>query len=191
MAGQKKALTEKEIKRLKRLLKAENSKRDLVLFLTQLDTMLRSSDLLNLKVRDVMDSNGVVQREFSVRQQKTADNQTVRLQEDTRKHLEEYIIEEGKTADDFLFTGRKNTGRPITHAQHTRLVKKWCDWLNLDAARYSTHSLRRTKAAIIYKNTNNIEVARQILGHRSVASTSAYLNISKTDALDIADQFKL
>ncbi len=191
MAGQKQPLSQKQIRVLKKILSAEKNKRDLVMFSVQLDSLLRSSDLLKLKVKDLIDKNGKVKKQIQIKQQKTRDNHVVRLQADTQKYLVEYVSETVKNGDDYLFTTRLNNGKPMSYNGHAKTVKKWTDMLGLDTDQFNTHSIRRTKSSIIFKLTNNIEVARQLLGHRSVASTSAYLNISKTDALDIADQFTL
>ena len=191
MAGQKQPFTEKQIKILKKILSAETNKRDLVMFTVQLDSMMRSSDLLRLRVKDVINNKGEVKAQIQIKQKKTGEGHTIRLQADTQQFLLEYIEQTAKSFDDYLFTGRNHTGKPITYNGHAKTIRKWADMLGLDIEQFNTHSLRRTKASIIYEKTNNIEVARQLLGHRSVASTSTYLNISKQAALDIAEQFTL
>ena len=61
----------------------------------------------------------------------------------------------------------------MSKVQYRNLVKKWVTAARLDPADYSSHSLRRTKAAIIYEKTKNIEAVRELLGQTSVAATSA------------------
>ena len=70
--------------------------------------------------------------------------------------------------------------------QQPSLVKGWLELLGVVADDYSTHSLRKTKASAIYEATKNVEAVRQLLGHASVAATSAYLGIEQAKALDIA-----
>ncbi len=99
-----------------------------------------------------------------------------------------------KLPDDFVFTGLKapNLFRPLTRRQYVQQVKKWARLARIrDAHRYATHSLRRTRAAYIYEQTRNIEAVRQLLGHASLGSTSAYLNIDKKRALDIGRRYEL
>ena len=70
-------------------------------------------------------------------------------------------------------------------------MKKWVGYARLDPAAYSSHSLRRTKAALVYEHTRNIEVVRELLGQTSVSATSAYLNVGKKRALEIAKQLEI
>ena len=81
--------------------------------------------------------------------------------------------------------------QPISQMQYQRLVKGWLESLGLAADDYSTHSLRKTKASAIYDATKNVEAVRQLLGHASVAATSAYLGIEQAKALDIAKNHKM
>ncbi len=185
--GQKKGLTESQIKLIKRLLKTETDKRDFCLFSTQLDTMLRSSDVLSLRVLDVRRNNGDIRETLDLKQKKTKRTITCVLQEDTRKYLDIFIKESKLSDEDYLFTGKKILkNKPLTLMGHTRLVKKWVELIELDKTEYSTHSLRRSKSIIVYKRTNNIEVVRQLLGHQSATSTSKYLGIEKQECLDIS-----
>ncbi len=182
--GQKEAFTKQQVKTIKRLLLGEGNFRDLCLFSVGIDTMLRSSDILKLTVKDISNQYGI-KNTFEVQQKKTKQTNKVMLQEDTRKYLAQLITLTSKDEDDFLFTGTKGK-LPISHVQHSRLVKKWCKWLDLDVDRYSTHSIRRTKASIIYRETQNIEVCRQLLGQSNCTATSRYLGISQEESLSIA-----
>jgi len=57
-----------------------------------------------------------------------------------------------------------------------------------DASLFGTHSLRRTKATIIYRKTGNLRAVQLLLGHTKVESTVRYLGIEVDDALAIAEQ---
>ena len=106
--------------------------------------------------------------------------------------LKRWIAAAGKLPWQYLFTGvRKHKDRPISTNQYRRLVKRWAAYARLDPRRFSTHSLRRTKAALVYRHTQNVEAVRQLLGQSSVAATSAYLGIAQRDALAIARKFEL
>jgi integrase len=106
--------------------------------------------------------------------------------------LSQWIKTSGKLCWHYLFTGlRKNKESPITTDHFRRLVKRWASYAKLDPRKFSTHSLRRTKAALVYQHTHNVEVVRQLLGQSSVAATSAYLGIDQRDALEIAKRFEI
>lgn len=191
--GQKSVFSEEEIKLIKQYLYNRDSSkciRDLALFSFALDTMLRSIDLLKLKVSDVVDANGNLKEIIEIKQQKTKKTTLVEITSNTMKYLAKWIEEDEKSLEDFLWTGfthNKKRKLPISRMAYGNIIKGWVnDILGIDSSEYNTHSLRRTKAAMIYEKTNNIEVVRQLLGHSSVAATSAYLNISKKDALKVA-----
>jgi integrase len=64
----------------------------------------------------------------------------------------------------------------------------WLTMVGLDACIYGTHSLRRTKATLIYKKTGNLRAVQLLLGHTKVESTVRYLGIEVDDALAVAEQ---
>lgn len=190
--GQMRPLTVQQVQTVKRLLEAEGNLRDLALFATALDTMLRGSDLLALTVADVTDHEGQVREEFTVRQRKTDQGTLVGLTPYTRAVLARWIAGSRKPPWAPLFTGlRKSKDKALTTAQYRRLVKKWVGFARLDPKQYSSHSLRRTKAALVFEATRNIEVVRELLGQTSVSATSAYLNVGKRRALDIARKLEI
>jgi integrase len=164
-----------QIKKIKTLLISEGNLRDVAMFGLSIDSMLRSCDLLNLKVVDLVDTNGEIHGQIDIQQQKTGKTVTIQVQGDTIISLKKWIEASGKASNDFIFTGRKETGRPISHVQHTRLVKKWVELLELLSKGYSTHSLRRSKSSIVYAETKDIEVCRQLLGQSNTTATSRYL----------------
>ncbi len=189
--GQKKPLTKNQIKKIKTLLFAEGNLRDVAMFCLSIDSMLRSCDLLNLKVGDLVDTSGEIHDQIDIQQQKTGKTVTIQVQGDTIVSLKKWIEVSGKASNDFIFTGRKGTNRPISHVQHTRLVKKWVELLELPSKGYSTHSLRRSKSSIVYAETKDIEVCRQLLGQSNTTATSRYLGVERDDALKIAASIKL
>ena len=84
--------------------------------------------------------------------------------------------------------GRKGTNRPLTTRQYARLVSQWATSVRLDASLFGTHSLRRTKATLIYRRTGNLRAVQLLLGHTKIESTVRYLGIEVDDALDIAEK---
>ena len=178
---------------IRSLLVAEKKIRDLALFNMGIDTMLRASDLLPLRVIDITDHNGDVVHEFTIRQKKTGTGHVVALTPNTRDSLGDWMIASGKTPEDFLWTsiGNRKTGRHLTREQYANLVKKWAEYARLDPRQHSTHSMRRTKSAAIYDQTLNLAKCQQLLGHKSIANTALYLGIEQREALDLAKKIKV
>jgi integrase len=189
--GQKKPLSKNQIKKIKTLLNADGNLRDIALFSFSIDSMLRSSDILNLKVTDIVDTMGNIPNTIDLKQKKTSKTVTVQLQDNTIEALKKWIESSSKTSDEYVFTGRKKTNQPISHVQHTRLVKKWVGLLEIDPQRYSTHSMRRSKSSIVYAETKDVEICRQLLGQSNTTATSRYLGIEKEDALKVAAAIRL
>ena len=87
-----------------------------------------------------------------------------------------------------MFTGRRGEDRCLTTRQYARLVSAWVASIGLDPKLFGTHSLRRTKATLIYRRTGNLRAVQLLLGHSKVESTVRYLGIEVDDALAIAEQ---
>jgi site-specific recombinase XerD len=79
----------------------------------------------------------------------------------------------------------------LSTRQYARIVKRWTASVGLDPHKYGTHSLRRTKAAQIYKKTGNLRAVQLLLGHTKLESTVRYLGVEVEDALRIAEQVEL
>jgi integrase len=102
--------------------------------------------------------------------------------------LDEYLRACPARAGEFLFPSRRNHSRPMTTRQYARLVDKWIASIGLDQSRFGTHSLRRTKASLIYRRSGNLRAVQLLLGHTKIESTVRYLGIEVDDALAIAEQ---
>jgi len=190
--GQMAPLNPQQVQTIKRLLETEDNPRDLALFSTAIDTMLRGVDLLALTVADVTNREGQVRDEFMVRQRKTGVGTLVCLTPYTQKVLAQWIAVSYKLPWTPLFTKlRGDPNQAIKPHQYRTLVKKWVGYARLDPTIYSSHSLRRTKAAIIYEQTRNVEAVRELLGQSTVSATSAYLGVGKRQALEIAKRFAI
>ena len=99
---------------------------------------------------------------------------------------------DGRTRDlAILFTGRRGTGRGMTTRQYARLVSDWVASIGLDPKMFGAHSLRRTKATLIYRHTGNLRAVQLLLGHTKIESTVRYLGIEVDDALSIAEQVEV
>ena len=109
------------------------------------------------------------------------------LTEQTRLAIDEYLAARRRTAADFLFSGRQD-GRCLTTRQYARLLSAWISGVGLDRLLFGTHSLRRTKATLIYRRTGNLRAVQLLLGHTKIESTVRYLGIEVDDALAISEQ---
>ena len=78
--------------------------------------------------------------------------------------------------------------RPSNVGALGRLLSSWLVAIGLDPSMFGTHSLRRTKASLIYRRTGNIRAVQLLLGHRKLESTVRYLGVEVDDALAIAEQ---
>jgi len=116
----------------------------------------------------------------------SSDSKSRTLRQKTRQAVNEYVRAFGRKPGDFLFPSRRNAKRALAIRQYARLVDKWVASIGLDAD--GTHSLRRTKASLIYRRTGNLRAVQLLLGHTKIESTVRYLGIEVDDALAIAEQ---
>ena len=106
----------------------------------------------------------------------------------TREAVDDYFKATNKKLCEFLFAGHRGTEHGMTTRQYARLVSGWIGSVGLDPKRFGTHSLRRTKATLIYRRTGNLRAVQLLLGHTKIESTVRYLGIEVDDALAIAEQ---
>jgi len=187
LIGAKPPLRPKHVWSIRTKLQVEGRTRDLAMFNLAIDSKLRGCDVVALKVEDIAPSGYTVDR-ATVRQKKTGRPVRFELTEQTRQAVDDYIRGASKKPGEFLFTGRRGAGRSITPRQYARLVSDWIGTVGLDAKLFGTHSLRRTKATLIYRRTGNLRAVQLLLGHTKIESTVRYLGIEVDDALTIAEQ---
>jgi integrase len=161
--------------------------RDLAMFNLAIDSKLMGCDLVSLRIEDVAPHGHAVDR-GTVRQKKTGRPVRFEITEPTREALDSYINATGKRPGNFLFSGRRRRDRAMTTRQYARLVAVWTASIGLDPKFFGTHSLRRTKATLIYRRTGNLRAVQLLLGHKKIESTVRYLGIEVDDALVIAEQ---
>ena len=153
------------------------------------DTMLRASDLLRLKVKDVIhEFSREPKSELKIRQKKTGKHTLLMpVSENSQDAIRRYLID--RQMDDYIFVGQLShlTQRPISVKQYSRIVKGWLKMLGVDDInQYASHSVRKTKSSIIFNKTRNIDAVRRLLGQSSVTATSAYLGVTDNSALELA-----
>ncbi len=185
--GQKSPFSPAEVERIrKRLAKSgDTGLRDLAMFSTAIDTMLRAPDLLGLRVKDVRKRNRVMRDTIDLAMDHRGRKLRCTLSIATMNVLEKWIEHSAKKPGDYLFARRSAKGpEPISPRQLSRLVKTWAEGVGLDASLYGLESLRRTRSVYILNQTGNMEAVRILLGMNDIASTARYLGPSKPmDAL--------
>jgi integrase len=187
LIGQKPPLRPKHVWSVRTKLQMDGHMRDLAMFNLAIDSKLRGCDVVALKVEDVAPSGYAVDR-ATVRQTKTGQPVRFELTEQTRQAIDDYVKVAGKKPGEYLFTGRRGPARCLTARQYARLVSRWVASIGVDPHLFGTHSLRRTKASLIYRRTGNLRAVQILLGHTKIESTVRYLGIEVDDALAIAEQ---
>jgi len=190
LIGQKPPLKLKEIWAIRIRLQMKAAVRDLALFNLAIDSKLRACDLVKLKVPDVCDGSEVKHR-ASVLQQKTGNPVRFEISKQARESILKWITNSGLGNSGYLFPSRVDRNRHLSTRQYARALKSWISDIGLDPRRYGTHSLRRTKASLIYKQTKNLRAVQLLLGHSKMESTVRYLGIDVDDALEVAEQLEI
>lgn len=106
----------------------------------------------------------------------------------TRESVDSWIRQAGLGAMDYLFSSRQHGSCHLSTRQYARIVHRWVEDVGLDSGLYGTHTMRRTKASLIYRRTKNLRAVQLLLGHTKLESTVRYLGIEVDDALEIAEQ---
>lgn len=187
LIGQKTPLKLHEIWAIRIRLQLGGSIRDLALFNLAIDSKLRGCDLVKLRVQDIS-HGGVVSKRAMVMQQKTQQPVQFEITKQTRNSISDWISARNLKPGDYLFPSRVRSSPHITTRQYGRIVSSWVSQIGLDPADYGTHSMRRTKASLIYKRTKNLRAVQLLLGHTKLESTVRYLGIEVDDALELAEQ---
>ncbi|WNO04018.1 tyrosine-type recombinase/integrase [Rhodoferax mekongensis] len=187
IVGQKAPLRLKDIWAIRIRLQLGNRTRELAMFDLALDSKLRACDLVKLRLRDIAHGDHISARAI-VMQQKTSLPVQFEITQPTREAVLEWIKEAGLKSEDYLFPSRVHDSPHIGTRQYARIVDGWINEIGLDPSAYGTHSMRRTKASLIYRRTKNIRAVQLLLGHTKLESTVRYLAIEVEDALEMAEQ---
>jgi integrase len=190
LIGQKLPLKLKEIWGIRIRLQMEKNSRELALFNLAIDSKLRGCDLVKLKVCDVAQGNRVSSRAI-VMQQKTHRPVQFEITEQTRDSLASWICQAKLKSDDYLFPSRIHDSPHLSTRQYARIVEHWVKSIGLDPSAYGTHTMRRTKATLVYRRTKNLRAVQLLLGHTKLESTVRYLGIEVEDALEISEQTEI
>lgn len=187
LIGQKAPLKLKDIWAIRIRLQLGHKVRDLALFNLAIDSKLRACDLVKLRVSDVSHGGQMTSRAM-VLQQKTGRPVQFEITQSTREAVQAWISHASLKASDFLFTSRVAKSPHLSTRQYARIVHRWVEEAGLESSAYGTHTMRRTKASLIYCRTRNLRAVQLLLGHTKLESTVRYLGIEVDDALEIAEQ---
>jgi integrase len=172
LTGSKPPLRPKHVWSIRTKLQIEGRARDLAMFNLAIDSKLRGCDVVAIRVEDVS-VGGYTADRATVRQKKTGRSVRFELSEQTRQAVDDYLKTANKRPGEFLFTGRRSPDRSMTTRQYARLVSEWIGSVGLDPRLFGTHSLRRTKATLIYRRTGNLRAVQLLLGHTTYCPRTA------------------
>jgi integrase len=162
LVGQKAPFKLKEIWAIRVRLQHAVRRRELAVFNLAIDSKLRACDLVKLRVRDVCHGQAMASRAI-VPQQKTQRPVQLEITESTREAVGAWIGHARLTSEDSLFPSRVRGSPHLSTRQYARIVDSWVNQLGLDGASYGTHTLRRTKATLIYRRTKNLRAVQRPL----------------------------
>jgi integrase len=190
LIGAKPPLRASHVWSIRTKLQLEGRTRDLALFNLAIDSKLRGCDVVAVRVADVA-PNGYTLDRATVRQRKTGRPVRFELTEQARQAIDDYLRVTRRKPGEFLFVGRGGDGHGLTTRQYARLVGQWVASIGLDPLKFGTHSLRRTKATLIYRRTGNLRAVQLLLGHTKIESTVRYLGIEIDDSIEIAEKIEI
>jgi integrase len=182
--------TPKDIWAIRIHLQNANAARDLAMFNLAIDSKLRGCDLVSLRLCDIALGNRILPRAMVI-QRKTQRSVQFELTEPTRTAVAVWLEKAQLRGDQYLFPSRVGSSPHVSTRQYARIVHRWIEAAGLDSSAYGTHSMRRTKATLIYKRTKNLRAVQLLLGHTKLESTVRYLGIEVDDALEISEQTEI
>jgi integrase len=188
--GTKRPLTQKQIWAIRFFLDREGRLRDRALFDLAIDSKLRGCDLVKIIIGDLVSGSDIRTRAIVV-QQKTGRPVQFELTADVRSSLLSWLERRGGSTSDFVFPSRIDHANHMSTRQYARLLDEWVTSIGLRRAEYGTHSLRRTKAAMIYRATGNVRAIQILLGHTKIENTVRYLGVDIEDALLLAERTEI
>ena len=188
--GTKRPLTRRQVWAVRFFLDRERRIRDRALFDLAIDSKLRGCDLVKIRIHDVVAGPEIKTRAIIV-QQKTGRPVQFEITSDVRASLLVWLARHGGSVEDYAFPSRVDHSHHMSTRQYARLVDEWVTAIGLRSEEYGTHSLRRTKASMIYKATGNIRAIQILLGHSKIENTVRYLGVDIEDALLLAERTEI
>ncbi|ELB2958137.1 tyrosine-type recombinase/integrase [Vibrio parahaemolyticus] len=178
-SGIKRPFKLEEIWRIRTRLEIENDLMQLALLNLVIDSKLRAIDLLK---------QGVIYDRVQCIQQKTGTDVHYEITPRTQQSISRWIFAASLEASSFLFPSSRRSGQPISYSFYRAIIRSWAVKLGLNADYYGTHSMRRTKATLIYARTKNIRAVQILLGHSKLDNTIRYLGVELEGALRLSEK---
>ncbi|TPE58449.1 integrase [Sandaracinobacter neustonicus] len=190
IVGAKRPLKPRDVWAIRFYLDEHRRLRDKAMFDLAIDSKLRGCDIVKMKIGDIA-VGGSIRNRATIVQQKTGKPVQFELMADARKSLLAWLERRGGYTDDFVFPSRVDYLGHLSTRQYARLVDEWVTAVGLDVRQYGTHSLRRTKASMIYKATGNLRAVQILLGHSRIENTVRYLGVDVDDALTLSERTEI
>ncbi|WP_374613797.1 tyrosine-type recombinase/integrase [Sphingorhabdus sp.] len=190
MVGAKRPLKPRDVWAIRFYLDEHRRLRDRALFDLAIDSKLRGCDIVRMKIGDIA-VGGAIRNRATVMQQKTKRPVQFELMTEARQTLLAWLNRRGGSMADFIFPSRVNYMGHLSTRQYARLVDEWVGAVGLNVHEYGTHSLRRTKASLIYKATGNLRAIQILLGHSNIENTVRYLGVDIDDAITLAERTEI
>lgn len=168
----------KKIDAMKKVLKAD-SLRNYAMFVMGINSGLRISDLLTLKVSDVLDEKGHIKDRVTIREKKTGKAKDFPFGDTTKKALKEYLNSFKYMPDMYLFPSRKG-GRPLSRQQAYRIINDAARSVGIKE-RIGTHTLRKTFGYWAYQQGVDVTRIQKLLNHSAPSVTLAYIGITQEE----------
>jgi integrase len=167
---------------IKNNLREEESPRNYLLFTLGINSALRGNDLLQLRVKDLINGTGEIKEYLYTKESKTKREAKIYLNEPIRTALNFYLMKEkGLDPNDFLFYSFRNRSRAISRVRVWKLIREWTDKVGLDSERYGFHSLRKTWGYQARLQGASITMIREKLGHKNEEVTKRYIGITREE----------
>lgn len=169
-----------QIAEMKKYLQSK-SERDYMLFITGINSGLRISDILPLRVRDAKKTY------FDLREKKTRKQKRINMTPGLKRELKRYI--DGKDDDEYLFKSREGLNKPISRSMAYKILREAAEYVGLDGV--GTHTLRKTFGYHLYKQNKDVALLMEIFNHSDENITLRYIGINQ-DSMDKAlNEFKI
>ncbi len=164
--------------------------RDRAVFDLAIDSKLRGCKVVKLKISNFI-VGGSIRNLPTVIQQKTGKSVQFELGKDVRESLLIWLNCRAGGVGEFIFPSRIDRTGHMSTRQYARVVDEWVGEIDLNDHEYGTHSLRRTKAALIYKDTGNLRAVQTLLGHTKIETTVRYLSVDIDNILTLSERTEI
>ena len=182
----------KQINQIKGNLYRQKNKRDYLLFVFGINSGLRISDILSLKLRDIKDYRGHLKEYLDIKEQKTKKTRRVHFNKQIKEALN-YYLDKTKIFDleRYLFINEKtNENKPITRVRAYQLINKWCRDVGINY-KVGGHTLRKSFAYHLFDQGVRIERISSLLNHQNTKVTFRYIGITDDENKEVINNFGL